>query len=294
MSGCVMTSLKLINVTKAYGKKIALDNFSAEFTDGIYGLLGPNGAGKTTLINIIAGVLRADSGALLLNGTDTGKMKSDYFDYIGFMPQYPKFYGNFTGYELLEYMAALNAVNDRNRIDELLEFVNLASDKDKKVRAYSGGMRQRLAIAAAMINNPKILILDEPTAGLDPKERIRFRNIISRISKDRIILIATHIVSDIEYLANDIVLLNNGKTVGTGTPKQLCSQLSGKVWTIKTDSEKEVQDYVSTLNVTTISNKDGYAIKCISKDKPSDKAIQTAPDLDDFFLYKFGDRELDK
>ncbi len=289
-----MTSLKLINVTKAYGKKIALDNFSAEFTDGVYGLLGPNGAGKTTLINIIACVLRTYSGTLLLNGTDIKKMKSDYYDYIGFMPQYPKFYGNFTGYELLEYMSALNAVNDRNRIEELLEFVNLTSDKDKKVRAYSGEMRQRLAIAAAMINNPAIVILDEPTAGLDPKERIRFRNIISRISKDRIILIATHIVSDIEYLANDIVLPNNGKTVGTGTPKQLCSQLSGKVWTIKTDNEKDVQDYISTLNVTTISNKDGYEIKCISEDKPSDKAIQTAPDLDDLFLYKFGDRELDK
>ena len=163
-----MAQLEINGISKSYGKKTVLDSFSAKMSDGVYGLLGPNGAGKTTLINIIAGILSADCGNISINGVDKAKSGKAYYNSIGFMPQYPKFYPNYTAAEIMEYMAALKGVENKERGNELLNFVNLYDSRDKKVGAFSGGMRQRLAIAAAMSNDPEILILDEPTAGLDP------------------------------------------------------------------------------------------------------------------------------
>lgn len=285
-----MATLDLNGVTKVYKKKIALNNVTVHLENGIYGLLGPNGAGKTTLINIIAGVLKPDSGNISLNGRSINDLHSRYYDHIGFMPQYPKFYSNFTGIEVMRYVAALNNVDDKERISELLEFVNLTEAKDKKTGAYSGGMRQRLAIAAALVNDPDILILDEPTAGLDPRERIRFKNIISQISGKRIMIIATHIVSDVEYLANKIILLQKGEIIDSGSSREISGRLMGKVWNIKTDSEEMLSEYQKKLNVSSVVNEGTYTIKCISEEKPAEEAVPAVPCLDDVFLYRFCDK----
>lgn len=284
-----MSELILKNIAKAYGKKMALYDFSADLKDGIYGLIGPNGAGKTTLINIIAGVLKADKGNIFFDGKNIYELKSSYYDYIGFMPQYPKFYSNFTGLEIMKYMSALNNISDEKRIDELLDFVNLTADKNKKSGAYSGGMRQRLAVAAALINNPKILILDEPTAGLDPTERIRFKNIISGISENRIIIVATHIVSDIEFMADSIMLINEGRLVDFGSPEKICESIQGKTWNIKVNSENELRKYYKTFNITSvIKDGDSFVLSCVSDNKPSENAVLKFPSLDDVFAYRFG------
>lgn len=212
--------LRLKNISKSYGEKVALNQVSMDFESGIYGLLGPNGAGKTTLISIMVGLLEASGGEILCDGVPRKKLKNQYYDYIGYMPQYPGYYGNFTGYEMMDYYAVLKGLKRterKERILELLQFVNLTEQADKKVSSYSGGMRQRLGIACALLNHPKVLILDEPTAGLDPKERIRFRNLLSKISDDKIVIIATHIVSDVELIANRILLLRNGEMIRNGT-----------------------------------------------------------------------------
>lgn len=193
-----MNELKLSHITKRYGGFIALDDVSFTLSNGTYALLGPNGAGKTTLINIIMGLIKQTSGSFSFNGKEHRANDKEYLSKLGFMPQYPRFYGGFTAYQLMEYMSALKGINDSGRIARLLEFVNLTDVKDKKIGTFSGGMRQRLAIAAALLSDPALLILDEPTAGLDPNERMRFRNTLSQISGERIILIATHIISDIQ------------------------------------------------------------------------------------------------
>ena len=285
-----MATLELNGITKAYGKKIAIQNFSARFENGIYGLLGPNGAGKSTLINIIAGVLKSDSGSIFLNGNDIRRFKNSYYDHIGFMPQHPSFYANSTAMEIMKYMAALNNVKDNKRICELLSFVNLISEKDRIVGGFSGGMKQRLAIASALINNPEVLILDEPTAGLDPKERVRFRNIISQISNDRIIIFATHIASDVELIADKIILIDSGELVDIGTAMEICEGLKGKVWQLIAENNRELSEYKKALNITSVINNGRYEIKCICDNPPSPDAIQVAAGLDDVFLYRFSDK----
>ena len=224
-----MMKLELESITKFYGKYPALQNVSATLTEGGYGLLGPNGAGKTTLINILIGILPASGGVIHLDGENTVQMGGRYFDQIGYMPQYPQFYANFTVQEFLDYMCQVKGVaNAKESIDAALVFVNLEENRSKRIGALSGGMRQRLGIAQAILNDPKLLVLDEPTAGLDPGERIRFRNLISRLAKGRIILLATHIVSDVEYIAKEILLLRRGTLVMQGTPRELEQSIQGK------------------------------------------------------------------
>ena len=282
--------LSVKNVTKSYGKNKALDNVSISFDKGIYGILGPNGAGKTTLISIITNLLKADSGEVLYNGFNIKRMGTDYLTKFGYMPQYPMFYPNFTGLQMMEYMAALKGVKDKSIIEELLTFVNLQADKNKKVGAYSGGMKQRLGIATAMVHSPEILILDEPTAGLDPKERMRFRGAISEISKNTTVLISTHIISDIEYMANSVVLLGGGKVYEQDSPENLCKKLKGKVWNVTVDSEKDAEYIEENFLVSSISHSDSYKIRLISDEITDFSAEQTEPMLDDVFLYYFSDK----
>ena len=268
-----MMKLELESITKFYGKYPALQNVSAVLTEGVYGLLGPNGAGKTTLINILIGILPASGGVIHL---------------IGYMPQYPQFYANFTVQEFLDYMCQVKGVaNAKESIDAALVFVNLEENRSKRIGALSGGMRQRLGIAQAILNDPKLLVLDEPTAGLDPGERIRFRNLISRLAKGRIILLATHIVSDVEYIAKEILLLRRGTLVMQGTPRELEQSIQGKVWEVSAN-EADMALMVDTYCVSNIKQQDGsYLLRIVDDGKPLRGARPVPPNLDDLFLHTF-------
>lgn len=288
-------SLQINEVTKIYGKKKALDHFSCTLSNGVYGLLGPNGAGKTTLINIIAGILRPTSGEILFNGESTGRMGTRFLDRIGYLPQYPRFYKNYKAIEFLEYMCALKGIPPkigRQRREYVLEMANLSDERNKKVGSYSGGMRQRLGIAQAMLNDPDILILDEPTAGLDPKERIRFRNLISRLSSDRTILLATHIVPDVEYISEEVILLGGGAKIAQERAADLMDKIAGKVWDVVADNDETVQQYMERYSISNVvRHEDGYHLRIISDIRPADHAALQTPALEDVYLYYFGEVE---
>lgn len=226
-------SLIIRNVCKNYGKIKALENVSLELKPGVYGLLGPNGAGKSTLLQVITGNLRTSKGEILYNGSDINKNAKNYKRVLGYVPQSQGIYERFTAEMFLEYMAILKAVDKKNihtQVERVLDVVGLKGVKDRKIGGFSGGMQQRLLIAQALLGNPEIIVFDEPTAGLDPKERIKIRNFISRIAEDKIILVATHVVSDVETIAKEIILLGKGKIIAQGMPSELCMGLNGHVW----------------------------------------------------------------
>ncbi len=220
--------LKLNEVTKKYGQKVALDRFSYTFGNGIYGILGANGAGKSTLMNLITDNVKRDGGEILYNGTDVLKLGDAFRAQLGFMPQQQGVYEGMTAETFLAYMARLKKLPGkriRGEIARVLELTNLSDVRHSKIGSFSGGMKQRVLLAQAMLGEPKVLILDEPTAGLDPKERVRLRNYIHDLSKDRIVLLATHIVSDIEAIADDIILIKKGRIVKNGSPQELIASL---------------------------------------------------------------------
>ncbi|MEG0090362.1 MAG: ATP-binding cassette domain-containing protein [Oscillospiraceae bacterium] len=217
---------KLFSKEKQSYKK-ALDNVSFEMENGLYGLLGPNGAGKSTLINIITGGLKQSSGAVLWNGVSTRKLDKQFRRILGFMPQQQNLYDSFTGKQFLNYMAALKEIKSADvqaEIDRVASRVNLGKELDKKLGAYSGGMKQRLLAAGAIMGSPKLLILDEPTAGLDPKERVRLRELMAEIAQESIVIIATHVVSDVESVADKILLLKEGELINMAAPQELIDQ----------------------------------------------------------------------
>ena len=282
--------LEIRNVSKQYSGTLALDGFSAELTRGLYGLLGPNGAGKTTLISIITTLLPPTAGTVLYNGRPAGGR--DYMKVIGYLPQDPRFYKSFTAEEFLRYMAAMKGIGKKDaaaRTAELLEQVNLTAHRNKKIGAFSGGMRQRLGIAQAILNDPEILILDEPTAGLDPKERVRFRNIISRLSSDRIILVATHIVSDLEFAAKEVLLLKEGRLLKKAAPTDLQNSVAGKVWRVQAE-EAELEQYMRRYVIANAAASGGqYTLRIVSDEKPQESAQPEQPRLEDVYLYYFGE-----
>lgn len=279
--------IEVCGVTKTYGKQKALKSVSLELEDGVYGLLGKNGAGKTTLLNIFLGVLKADCGEIILDGKNISKLGKDFIREIGYLPQYPQFYKEFSVLEFMRYMSALKGASDKRsemRIGQLLEEVNLADSRAKKVGALSGGMRQRLGIAQAMLNNPKILILDEPTAGLDPQERIRFRNLISRFSENRIVLLATHIVSDVEYIANQVIIMNQGAVVCKGKIEELEHSLKGKVWELLLENH-DIADVENGI-ITNMKREDSKTrLRILKEKKPGETAVEAEANLEDVFLY---------
>ena len=284
--------IEFIGLSKRYGKKFALRDFSAVLRPGVYGLLGANGAGKTTLINLLVGVLAANGGRILADGVDTRELGREFLSHIGYLPQYPEFYRDFTVKEFLRYMCALKDIPDKEgwaRAQELLQEVNLPDVEQKKVGALSGGMRQRLGIVQAVLGDPDILILDEPTAGLDPQERIRFRNLITRFSKDRTVLLATHIVSDVEFIANEVMILKEGSLIRQGTPTELEDELNGSVWSVTlpegTDQTQLVGCKVSNMR----RDEGGVTLRLISGQKPHPDAQLVRPGLEDVFLSFFGE-----
>ena len=225
--------LSLDKLTKRYGKFTALEDISIDFSNGVHALLAPNGAGKTTLIKMIATLLFPTEGKILWNGDEIVGLGARYRDILGYLPKDFGYYGNHSPREFLLYISALKGIDRKaakRKTDELLDIAGLTDVRDKKMRKFSGGMIKRVGIAQAMLNDPRIFILDEPTAGLDPKERVRFRNLLSALSEDRIVILSTHIVSDIETIADRVILLKDRKPLASDTPAGICARLSGKVY----------------------------------------------------------------
>lgn len=279
--------LEVRNLSKSFGKKEVLHNLNIEFGKGIYGLLGPNGAGKTTLMNLIVNLLKPTSGEVLYDGVSVADRKSTFISKLGFLPQYPGYYKNYSAVEFLQYISALKGIKGSNKkqIDELLDFVNLAQDKNRKIGTFSGGMLRRVGLAQTLLGSPEVIILDEPTAGLDPIERIRLRNLLSEIAVNRTVIVATHIVPDIEYIANNIVILFGGKVVVNSSPDRLIEKASGKVWSVKTDI-KTAEKYIAKYKVSNIYQTENvYDLRIVCEERPVDSAKQIVPSLEDAFLY---------
>ncbi len=286
--------LTLKNITKSFKDKGAVNDFNVTLTNGIYGLLGPNGAGKTSLMRIIADVSNATSGEVYLNGKSKTELGADYRDVLGYLPQDVGFYKSFTAQKFLEYVATLKGIDKYKasvKIDDLLKFVNLEKDRKRKIGKFSGGMKQRLGIAQALLNDPKILILDEPTAGLDPNERIRFKNLISEISRDKIVILSTHIVSDVEFIANEILIMRNGELVEKATPVEILNSIRGKVYSLKI-KEDLLHKVQSKFKISNIIRDDEYIIVRVVGDEcplidDGIEVIEESPNLEDLFLYYF-------
>jgi len=288
--------LETHNLTKNYGEKCAVDHVNLEFDRGIYGLLGPNGAGKTTLIKMMVGILPPTSGTVTLDGTLISKLDEKYRDLLGYMPQDIGYYRTFTAKQFLEYIALLKGLEPKEakkKIDTLLDMVGLSDAKGKRLGQFSGGMIRRVGIAQALLNDPKILVLDEPTAGLDPKERIHFRNILSELSLDRIVILSTHIVSDIESIAGKVILLRLGKVIAFDTNENLLHSMEGKVWDA-TVSHKELDRLKAQFAIGNVFQKDsGFEVRIVSDVKPTENATPAEPSLEDVFIYHFGGLDYD-
>ncbi|MFT9078579.1 ABC transporter ATP-binding protein [Ethanoligenens sp.] len=284
--------LKIENLSKQYKERWAVNNFSISIGEGVYGLLGPNGAGKSTLMRMLVDILRPTSGRVLLDDQDIHQMGDSYRDVIGYLPQNFGVYKNFTAHRFLLYLASLKGISRRvaePKIDHLLKFVNLEEMRSKKIRTFSGGMKQRLGIAQALLNDPAILILDEPTTGLDPNERIRFRNLLSELSSNKIVLLSTHIVSDVEYIAKDVIVMKKGQLLRQAPSAELIDEMQGKVWKLKVTESCLIEMKQQYVIGNILRHKNDVEVKIIADEAPGSGAISTEPDLEDYYLYHFGE-----
>ena len=278
--------LTVKDVTKRYGKFTVLEHISLEFQPGVYGLLAPNGAGKTTLMKMLTTLAFPTEGEILWNGTDIRSLGAAYRQQLGYLPQQLGFYPHYTPNQYLSYLSALKGLDGKTageRIPKLLDLVGLSEVADKKMKKLSGGMVQRVGIAQALLNDPKILILDEPTAGLDPKERGRFRNILSGLSRDRIVILSTHIVSDVENVANQLILLKDRQVYREDTPKNLCRSMEG--WVFETTVPEEEVEAFGTSHLILSQRQEGerVSLRFTDGDIPAG-AVPAVPTLEDAFL----------
>ena len=284
--------LQLQHLSKCYGAKQAVNDVSTTLTPGVYGLLGAHGAGTTTLLRMICGVLKPTSGRICLDGKTIEELGERYYSHLGYMPQDFGFYPDFTAREFMLYMAAVKGLDKKQaktRTKELLELVNLRDVADKKIKSFSGGMKQRLGIAQAELNAPDILILDEPTAGLDPKERVRFRNLISDFAKEKIIILSTHIVSDVSYIADTILMMKDGTFLLQEPMETITNGISEKVWELLVDDRKAAE-YSSRFSVVNLHHENGKVrLRIVHETAPAADAMTVPPSLEDLFLYHFGE-----
>ena len=288
------TTIKITDLSKNFGSKQALKNISLDINQGMFGLLGPNGAGKTTLMKIISTLLKKNCGEVTVCGIPVEK-SSEIRELIGYLPQDFSMYGNMNAYEALDYLATLSGMKKNERktkVPELLEKVNLLEQRKTKVKAMSGGMKRRLGIAQSMIHDPKVIIVDEPTAGLDPEERVRFRNLLCEIAKDRIVLLSTHIVGDIEATCEEIAVLNQGEIVFRGTVRELRKLVENKVYTLEI-STSELDMMKERYLVTGILTSGSLAkVKLIADEKPFESATLCSADVEDAYMYLMKQQEV--
>lgn len=282
--------LVLDRITKNYKNKIACDRVSLRLKPGVYGLLGANGAGKTTLMRMICGVLTPTSGTVTFDGMDV--QSEEYRDVLGYLPQDFGYYPEFTAWDFMLYLSSLKGLTKlqaKEKTKELLSLVSLEKEAKKKIKTFSGGMKQRLGIAQAMLNDPRILILDEPTAGLDPKERVRFRNLLSKLGSNRIVLLSTHIVSDVEYIADTILIMKDGQLIHQGSLKEIISVIQGKVWECRVNENagEELSKKYPVANF----HKDGdlVLLRILCDQKPCPEAVCAEAVLEDLYLYYFSE-----
>ena len=289
--------LELDGLTKEFGDFTAVNHINLTMTNGVYGLLGVNGAGKTTLMRMLCTLLKPTSGTICCNGKDIFNMDSEYRKLLGYLPQDFGFYPEFTVEDYLLYIAALKGIRPvvaKKRVKELISKVGLSKAAHKKMKKLSGGMKRRAGIAQAMLNNPKILILDEPTAGLDPNERIRFRNLISELSEDRLVLLSTHIVSDIEYIANEIWLMKDGEVLHKGSIEELINSMTETVWECLVPKNR-VSDFMEKYKISNMKSEiNQIMLRIISHEKPVENAMRVEASLEDVFLYYFGEKAGDE
>lgn len=280
------------NVTKNFGKFNALKDINLEFRNGVYGLLAPNGAGKTTLIKMLTTLLFPTSGSILYNGKDIIKLDEGYREILGFLPQEFGYYKNYSPTAYLLYLAALKGIERgtaKNRVQELLKTVALEDVADKKMKKFSGGMIQRVGIAQAMLNDPKILILDEPTAGLDPKERVRFRNLLTDLARDRIVILSTHIVSDVESIANEIIMIKDQQVLYQDSVSNICKKLDGLVFETEVEYEDAAAFRKKYFSLSEKQEGGKMYIRFLTEEPAQDGWRAVRPNLEDVFLHTYQD-----
>lgn len=279
------------HITKKFRDIVAVDDISLRITPGVWGLLGANGAGKTTLMRMIAGIMKPTSGKILYDGIPINQLKEKYRDVFGYLPQEFGFYPEFTVKDYLEYVSVLKGLDAKEskcRIHELMERLTLSAVRNKKIAKLSGGMKRRVGIAQALLNDPEILILDEPTSGLDPGERVHFRNLLSEFAHDRIVLISTHIVPDVEYIANQNAVMKEGRLIAKGTTEELVKIIDKKVWTARIPMAC-LPEYERKLQIVNLRNeeKNQIAIRYLAEEPCTDNSQPATPHLEDLYLWMF-------
>ena len=288
-----MHRIELSAVEKRFRDRTAVKKTDLCLESGVYGLLGENGAGKTTLMRMICGVLKPTGGRIRCDGIEIGQLGRAYRRLLGYLPQDFGYYGEFSARRFLRYMAALKAMpQDRaeRRIDEMLDLVDLAPFQKQKLKTFSGGMLRRIGIAQALLNDPEILILDEPTAGLDPRERVRFRNIISSLGKERTVVLSTHIVSDVDYIADQIMIMKHGEIAAEGTGQEL-TRAAGKIAWKCVAGEEEAERLGGSFTVSNIRHlENGVELRIVSDRRPAPDAEALEPTLEDIYLYLTGEK----
>lgn len=284
--------LTLERLSKQFKNRIAVENVNAELTEGIYGFLGANGAGKTTLMQMICGIVAPTSGEVKLNGKNVTEMGEQFRDLLGYLPQEFGYMPGFTAEDFLLYIASVKGLDPRyarRRTRELMKLVSLEGDMKRKIRTFSGGMKRRLGIAQALLNDPKILIMDEPTAGLDPKERAYFRNVISEMAQDKIIIISTHIVSDIEYISDQVIIMKKGRFILQGTTEELTAEAEGMVWSCRVPVREWAAFEISHTVANSRNLGEMVEARVISPERPCADAEEAEPTLEDLYLKCFSD-----